>query len=50
MTSIKGYRITKDGKVTKAPRKQSVSQRIAARKKKKIVSRAKANHHGRTDT
>jgi hypothetical protein len=34
MTKITGYRI-KDGKVIKAARKQSVSQKIQARKKPK---------------
>lgn len=48
MTSIKGYRI-KDGKVVKAQPRQSVSRKIAARKSKKYVSRAKAEHHGRTN-
>lgn len=44
--TLKGYRITKDGKVVKTQSKKSVSQRMAARNRKRIVSPAKAKHHG----
>jgi hypothetical protein len=50
MTSIKGYRVTKDGKLVKNQPKQSVSRKIAARKSKKYVSRAKADHHGNSNS
>lgn len=39
---IKGYRVTKDGKLKKSAPRQSVSAKIAGKKKTRVASRGKA--------